>query len=205
MQDIDDALAYIRKNHAGKKVFILGHSVGACYTLWYAANHTDGVDGMILAAPAIESEEKYPLSFYLRILLALLFARKTMFDLSRTWPEDYKKSEEFRVLKEDSLTTSRLSARYMAGLRPLVGRALANASRTREPTLIIQGEADDEVLPSGAGTLLENLGATDKSLQTFADGDHYFYYSIFPSTTSQDDPAKRQHVAVVICNWLKSR
>ena len=55
LQDIDDFVVHVKKFHKGKKLYLLGHSLGGVYTIWYAANHPDMLDGLILAAPAVTS------------------------------------------------------------------------------------------------------------------------------------------------------
>lgn len=82
--------------------------------------------------------------------------------------------------------------------------AMQNASKIRKPTMLIQGEADDLDLPSGAKRLFENLAAEDKSLRTFADANHWFYDAISPQLTAKFSPEKRETVFSAIKDWLKT-
>ncbi|MGA2767227.1 MAG: alpha/beta hydrolase [Candidatus Bathyarchaeia archaeon] len=63
MQDLDEAVDFVRKGYQNQKVYMFGHSLGGCYTLWYAANHPDSLDGVMLAAPNIESGLRPPRRF----------------------------------------------------------------------------------------------------------------------------------------------
>lgn len=86
MQDLDEAVDFVRKGYQNQKVYMFGHSLGGCYTLWYAANHPDSLDGVMLAAPNIESGLRPPRRFLIELPFALLFAPKKTFDMYEAWP-----------------------------------------------------------------------------------------------------------------------
>ena len=205
LQDLDEAVTFIRRKHPEKKVFMFGHSLGCSYALWYAANHPDSLDGLILAAPPVQYATKAPASLIIRGVFFLLFSPKKKLYGHEAMPESYRKSEEYKLLSENPLNAHGESARYMIrGVGPLQNGVLKNASRSRTPTLIIQGGADIHVLPEGAEKLLEHLAAEDKTLKTFTDADHRFYHLIFPKSDFQDDPAKRKQVTDAVSDWIKS-
>jgi alpha-beta hydrolase superfamily lysophospholipase len=204
MQDLDEAVGFVRKTYQGQKVYMFGHSLGGCYTLWYAANHPDSLDGVILAAPAIESGLRPPRRFLIELPFMFLFAPKKTIDMCEAWPQSLKESEEGKMWRQDPSSTTRFSCRWLVGTKTLRDKVLQNASQIRKPTLIIQGEADDLDFPSGAKRLFESLAAEKKSLRTFPDGDHWFYQAIFPKVTAKHDPEKREQVFSTVNDWLKT-
>jgi len=205
LEDVNEAVDFVRKKHPGKKVYMFGHSIGACYALWYAANHPNSLDGIILAAPAIVLGSRMSGRDYLRFLFSLLFAPKRMYEPYKTLPQDQRESEETKIALQDPLGTTRFSMRWLSGSgRTLQYKALQNASRIEKPTLIIQGEEDKIALPTGAKRLFDSLAAEDKSIQTFPDADHYFYHALFLKATKKHDPAKRKSVTSVVRDWLKT-
>jgi alpha-beta hydrolase superfamily lysophospholipase len=205
LQDLNEAVAFIHQKYPEKHVFMLGHSLGCCYALWYAANHPDSLNGLVLAAPPIQYAKKASKILVIKGLLFLLFAPKKKLYANQTMPESLRKSEEYKLLNENPLNAHGQSARYIIRVvGPLQNGALKNASRTRTPTLIIQGEADTHVLPKGAKKLLECLATEDKTLKSFADADHRFYHLIFTKSKFQDDPAKRKQVTDAVSDWIKN-
>jgi len=94
LEDVKEVVDFVRKSHPGKKVYMFGHSLGGCYALWYAADHPDSLDGIILAAPAVVLGPKISRRDYIRFLFLLLFAPKTMYEPHKTLPPDERKSEE---------------------------------------------------------------------------------------------------------------
>jgi alpha-beta hydrolase superfamily lysophospholipase len=205
LQDIDEFVTFIHASHPTAQVFMLGHSLGCCYALWFAANHPGSLDGLVLAAPPIQYITKSPTLLIIKGLFFLLFAPKRKLYGDREMSEAYRMSEEFKLLDENPLNARGLSARYLiGGVGPLQKDALKFASRIGTPALILQGDADIHVLPAGAKKLLDRLASKDKTLKTFGDADHRFFHLIFPVYDFQDDPAKRQQVTDVLSEWIRS-
>ncbi len=215
LQDVAEVVEYVRKDHSGKKLFMFGHSMGGLHALWYVAKNPDPPDALIIAgssAAATPRDEKISvrsLAQFLRVAFSLLFARKTMFDMYKPGQAKvFEKSQEFRDHEEflinDPLSTGRFTWRYLASISALVRKATQNASKIRVPTLVIQGEADYMVSPAGTKKIFEKLASKDKSLQTFAGADHYFYHTIFPVVTSKYDLEKRKQVTNTISDWLRT-
>jgi alpha-beta hydrolase superfamily lysophospholipase len=206
LQDIDEAVDLVHKKSQSLKVYMLGHSLGGLYTLWYAATHPDALDGIILAAPAIESGLKPPpMGIDAGRPVMSAFAPETMIDMYEMWPESLKESDEGKLWRQDPLCTQKFSWRWLSGSMILRDKeALQNASKIKKPTMLIQGEADDLDLPIGARKLFENLAARDKSLRTFPDADHWFYHAIFPQSTAKYGREKREQVFLTIRDWLKT-
>lgn len=76
----------------------------------------------------------------------------------------------------------------------------------RAPVLILQGEVDVTVHPSGARQLYDKLQSSDKKLRFFADAGHWFYDALSPATPrGKYDPVKRGQVAAAINEWLAAK
>jgi alpha-beta hydrolase superfamily lysophospholipase len=209
LQDVDEAVNLIRKRHVNNRVYMFSHSLGGAYLLWYAANHPDSLDGVIIAAPTIKTaSNEFPFrsrTDLIKIPFMLLFAPKTLYDFYKDIPEDFKESEEGKIILQDPLDTGKFSWRWLSSVkRNLIDKALKNAARIEKPALIIQGEKDNSCLSSGAKQLYESLATKDKIIKIFHDADHYFYHSLFIKTTPKHKPAKRKQVTTVVKNWLNT-
>jgi alpha-beta hydrolase superfamily lysophospholipase len=125
-------------------------------------------------------------------------------DTYKNWSQDFKDSEEGKILLQDPLFTTKRSWRWLGGVkRTLSDKALKNASQTKTPALIILGEKDDIDIRNGAKQLLKSLATKDKSIPTFPDADHFFYHAIFLKATAKHDQAKRKQVTSAVKDWLK--
>jgi len=205
LQDVEEVVDFVRKKHPENKVYMFGYSLGVLYTLWYSANHPDSLDGIILAAPAINYlKANMPRRDRVKLPFTLIFAPRTLYDSYKNWSYDFKESEEGRIILQDPLYTTKRSWRWLGSVKRMSDKALQNASQTEKPTLIILGEKDDLYILKGAKQLLESLATKDKAIQTFPDADHLFYDAfLFGKTTAKHDPAKRKQVTSAVKDWLK--
>ncbi len=113
MQDLSEAVTFIHEKHQNKKVFLLGHSLGCCYALWYTANNQASLDGVVLAAPPIQYATKTPVGLVIKGLFLLLFAPKKVLRGDQEMPQAFKNSDEFKLLNENPLNAHGQSARYI--------------------------------------------------------------------------------------------
>lgn len=205
LRDMDASVNLIRGTNPGRKLFILGKSEGCIHALRYGADSGDSVDGLILAAPPIATDAaKLPMKLLLRMVFLILFSQKTMIDSTAYMSDKIKESDEWKVGSEDPLATQRFSVRFLKGVLSFRRTALKNAPLVRKPTLIIQGEADNIVEPTGAGTLLEALGAKDKSLKKFPDADHNFYDMLSSRLVPNNNSSQQAEVACTVIEWIRA-
>lgn len=204
MQDLDEVVNLVRKGSKNIKVYMLGHSLGGCYALWYAANYPDALDGLILVAPAVEVRPKIAKKDLARFSFLLFSAPETMIDTQVFLAESEKRIDEEIEFFDNSLQTSRFSVRWLMG----VGRNLMrektfeNSAKTKKSTIIVQGEADQDAFPTGAKRLYDSLAVENKVLKMFPDADHSLYNSILRIRPSEKNLEKREMVFKTIKDWL---
>lgn len=179
LQDLYEAITICRSRHC-RKFYVLGHSLGALYTLWIGANYPESSNGLILAAPAVEVKP--------RISEETRDKFRTLFDGA---PETM--IETRAVAPPDPLRTTQFSVRYLLGLSSaLMGENIfRNAAKLKKPTLIVHGEADIEAAPSGSKRLFEAITFEDKTLRLLPGVDHFLWGS-------------KEQVCSAIMDWLST-
>jgi acylglycerol lipase len=204
LHDLDEVVSLLRKGSKGIKVYMMGHSLGGCYALWYAANYPDALDGLILAAPAVEVKARIAKRDIVRLSFLFLSAPETMIDTKAFPTEDEEHSEQGLEFLDDSLRTTRFSVRWLRGIGGNLMREepLQNASKTKKPTIILQGEADQDAFPAGAVRLFNSLLVENKTLKMFPDADHSLYNSILRFRPSKINLENKEKVIKTIKNWL---
>jgi len=185
MQDLNEAVTLIRRNSQCWKLYVLGHSLGALYVLWYGAKYPASSDGLILAAPAVQVKPRLSQEILNKFPALLTNAPETMIDARNPIIQTSKVSP-------DPLRTTRFSVRYCCGMGSLLMRdnVFQNAANVKKPTLIIQGEADEEAFPSGAKRLFAALAVEDKTLRMLPGVDHFLWGS-------------KERVCAAIMDWLR--
>lgn len=205
LQDIDDFVVHLRRLYKGKKLYLLGHSLGGVYSIWYAANFSNSVDGLVLAAPAVASAISNPKN-RIKIFFANIFAPKKIHNPYASPDAKNRDPEEITIMVEDPLETWQLTVNYLSNVKKLLlENVLQNASLIQAPTLILQGNADTTVLSTGASRLYEKLTVTDKKLEFFADAGHWLYDALSPAPPrSKCDTAKREQFIATVKVWLRN-
>jgi len=204
LEDLVEAARAIRKEGAGLKLFLFGHSIGTTYVLAIAAHHPELVDGIILAAPPLRTGIAVPASDLLGIALGAKLSPRKRYDFFGRWPSSFRDGEKYRAVRDDSLCPKDYSVSWMYNVSTkLTGKMLQNASQVRMPSLVIHGAQDDVALPEGVREFYNRLAAGDKELRTFPDADHHLYDTVFVKPTAKFDAVKGEAMAAEINGWLE--
>jgi alpha-beta hydrolase superfamily lysophospholipase len=201
IQDIDEAVHTIRARSSYQKLFMLGHSLGGLYALWYGATYPQSVNALVLAAPAVENKPIMTPEQQMKFKLAVVSA-----------PETIVKTRKNLLVNASGELADYLpvaegfSVRYFLGLGSLLMRdkVFINASNDKKPTLILQGDADEEALPIGAKRLFDSIAAADKKLETIPGAKHSLYGTVLTFASAEDNPEKRDEVFSLISGWLQN-
>lgn len=161
---------------------MFGHSLGGVYAVWYAANHPAKVDGLVLAAPAVDC------------------------NLTGVYTNKDRDQQEIAIMQNDPFEAKVLSGSYLSNVeRVLKVTAFDNAHRVVVPTLILQGQTDVMVKASGIRQLYDALAIIDKTLLLFDDAGHWFYDALSPAPPrSKVDSAKRAQFIDAVVGWLRN-
>lgn len=204
LKDITEAVKNLRESNPEAKVFMLGHSIGTTFTLWFVANHPEMVDGMILESPPVKGNVRVSPLDLLKIALQANFTPRSRFDLQSRLPTSFQERRH-KIILEDPLCPKDYSVYWLFGVsRNLTGKMLEHGSRIQKPALVVYGELDDEALPEGVKQLFEKLAAKDKMIRSFADADHYLYDTALVKRTLTFDPGKAEQVVGVVGDWLRA-
>jgi len=203
LDNVEEAVEFVRKKHSGKKLYLFGHSIGCAYALWYAARNPEIIDGLILAAPPVKTGFKLPLGDTLKLILFPAFSPHTMYNLVDKWPQTFKESEEYKLITGDELSTKEFGLGFLLDVQTKLANNMAkNAAKIKKPVFIIHGEQDVIALPESSKLIIDKLGSEDKVLQTFQNADHWFYQSIIPKIGSKYDLEKKKTVSNSVNDWL---
>jgi alpha-beta hydrolase superfamily lysophospholipase len=203
-EDLEEMVAMVHKEQPGKQLFLFGHSLGCAFALWYAANHPDQIDGLIIAAPPLETGFKLPRLDTVKLALSPAYHHHSMYNLIDEWPQAFKVSEEYQLISNDKLCTKEFGLGYLFDVQTkLANKMPHNASKIEKPVLLMQGDSDMVALPQSSEIIREKLVAEDKTLHTFTGADHWFYQSIIPTMSAKYDAEKKRMVSAVAKDWLK--
>ena len=171
-----DLKAYVdsfRPQYPDKPLFVLGHSMGALISLAFTLRHQAEISGLIISGAPVNADANVsPLIVALGYALNRIVPKLPLLSLgdSSILSSD---PEVGRAFDADPLT-------YKGNMRVRLGVAIndtAKAVRERLPELqlpllIMHGEGDTMVNPSGSKLVYERASSADKTLRIYPDMYH---------------------------------
>lgn len=206
LRSIDLVVSEIRKKSS--KVFLLAHSMGSTFALWYAYQFQNSVDGMVLLSPyvripRIKRSDAEPDSIaFLYLLLGRILSPKRQVDIRKTLPGYVRigGSQYARMQSVDTVNFN-YSFRYMIDVVAQRNSRLAELSDIRAPVLILYGLYDKNVYPQVAESYFRLLKGNNKAIASL-DCNHWFFDAIFYSQSEEYSEADRMKFIKTITTWL---
>ncbi|MBF6591653.1 MAG: alpha/beta fold hydrolase [Ktedonobacterales bacterium] len=198
VEDIGEFVSAVRQWQPGSPLSLLGHSMGAVFALYVAAEDArsgrNQLASLLLLNPWIADTSKVGLGTQLRILFGGMRGSPTVYRLAGGSDAMTTNAEAARMLEADPHWVRAESAAflYQIGLR-MRGGALRQARDVRAPTLVLQAERDLAIVPAAARRCYETLGSREKDWKTYAGYAHDSEFEADRSALDDD-----------IAHWLLS-
>jgi acylglycerol lipase len=159
----------------GKKVFIVGHSMGGLITTAYLLDHQKELAGAVISAPSIKIGESIsPVMVFMGKILSSISPRAGLMALEAGGVS--RDPEVVKAYVNDPLVfTGKMTYRLGAEMIKAMKRVGAEMGKITLPLIIVQGSADKLVDPSGSKMLYENVKSADKTFKLY-DG---LYHEVF--------------------------
>lgn len=192
VNDLKDYVNSIRDDHDEATMFMLGHSMGGLITLAYTLRYPDGLAGIVVSASPVNLDTNAsPALVKLGNVLTKIIPKYPLVKLVplETLSRD---PDVVRAFEKDPLT-------YKGNMRVRTGTGFNDTAKwVRErlpelklPMLILYGEEDKLVNPSGSQLLHEKAASEDKTLKTYPE----LYHEIL------NEPERDTVIADIIA-WL---
>lgn len=171
---------HARQNHPGKKVFLLGHSLGSLVALKFALRYQNDLAGLILSGAAIKADEPVPgLLVSVGTFLAGVLPHLRLTPLATSFDVLSRDPQIVAAYKNDPLVDPK-------GVRARTGLAMIQGARElrgevgalRLPLLLMHGAADQIAPPVGTGYIHEQAASSDKTVQVYPEMRHEIFNEI---------------------------
>ena len=190
-EDIHRLNGIVRFEQPGQPLAIFGHSMGGLISLDYAQTYPNDAQVWVVQSPGLAAKVSAPLVFALRLVNLL----RPTYSMPRPGGGDISRDlEEVRRFAEDPLFVPVSTARWLVEILATQKRVMARAASTPSPLLMLQGSADNIVVPAATQTFFERVPAPDKTLLLY-DG---YYHEL------HNDIGKEKPLDDVV-EWLEDR
>lgn len=194
------------------KIFILAHSMGCTYALWYAHTFKRSIDGLILFAPYVrissikKRSEIEPSNIrFLYFLLRKMLTPKTRILATQELPNFLTVGgREIEQMLNDESLNFYYSYRYIVNVLALRNTNIKALSDAEVPLLILHGKKDRNVFSEVGVQFCNLVNSVDKKI-TVLDCDHWFDHCIFYSQDiDRYSDESRVKIINLVKNWLSS-
>ena len=206
---LDSLYEIIFKIKQYSKVYLLSHSIGCTYSLWYLQRYENTLDGLILLAPYVRvnikkrSDVEPNIAQFLYLLLRRIISPGLLVDVRSTLP-NYTKVGGYQIesMIKDKLLNFKYSLRYLVDVVALKNQNATNLSKIDIPVLILHGKKDRQVYPQVSEAFFKMIKSEKKSIQLF-DCDHWFFDVIFYEQTQNNSQESRNDFLKHLSDWLE--
>ena len=181
-------------NHPGKKVFLVGESMGALITFLLAAERPQLFSGLVCISPAFATRVKLALPEYLMISACVMTNRNKQFKLPFDSSMCTRDAHIKHKMDTDPLEYRHASAKLLVELMIAQVRARMAARKVTMPTLFLLA-GDDRIADSHtAAQVFGAVPAADKALVEFPGMYHSLSVELGRETVFEE-----------MLNWVEKR
>lgn len=176
-EDVRAFLTLIRKQEAGKPLFLFGHSLGGLIALNFALHEPAGLDGLIISAPGLDTSGLSPTMLRIAGVLSRVAPKISL--ATGLDPAGISRDEaEVKAYKIDPLVHGKGTPRLAVEGRAAIEWTLAHADELRLPFLLYYGTADRLVPPGNARRLFDRVSSEDKTLYEYEGSYHESHHDL---------------------------
>lgn len=194
IDDIKIFFDIIHRKYADRKIFLVGHSMGATIAVAYAVQHQRDLAGLIVSGVVLKLGSSIsPVLKPVAPLISKLFPKMGVTVLDATAISQDKAVVDAYV-NDPLVHRGKITARLGMELLKTVNRLPSQIPAINLPIIIMHGTEDRLSNPEGSQMLYDLVGSSDKTLKLYKG----FYHEIF------NEPGHLQVMADVEA-WLATR
>jgi len=169
---------YIRNRHPGKKIFILGESLGGLISMDFLNHYQDKISGAILISPAIGDKLNFSILKRICIFICSIFRPKTYFNANFNAEMLTRDPLMADKINKDPLEVRKFTAKFfISSLKTLI-YVNKDPSKITLPILMLLAGKDTMISSEAAAKYFGRTHSRDKTLKWYPEMYHALYTDI---------------------------
>lgn len=175
VESLNTLVDIAQKENPGKKVFLIGHSMGGAISVNYLLKYQDKLAGCFLSGAALSVGKVIgPVQQQILKWFSLVLPKTPLIKIEGEAVS--RNPEVVEAYENDPLVyRGKATARLLAEIVKGAKRGLARASEITLPMMILHGEDDRLATPDGSEALFDKISSRDKTLIIYPE----LYHEIF--------------------------
>lgn len=171
-QFVNDLKVYfdrVKAAQPGKKLFVLGHSMGGLISLAFAERYQNQFNGLIVSGAPVNADANVP-AFLITVGKVLNRVAPKLHLLETGKPGILSTDPEIDIAWANDPLTNKKPMRVRLGveINKMAGEVRAHLADLKLPILILHGADDQLVNPSGSQVAYEGVSSLDRTLKRYA-------------------------------------
>lgn len=192
--DIIELITLARHEHPGKKVFLVGESMGGLIAFIMASIVPSVCNGVVCVSPAFKGAMKFPLYTYIALTLSYLFYRSRKFRMPFA-SDMLTRDGAYRTALDSDMREHRYATPQMLANIIIQQRLAKKIAREITMPVLFQVAGRDRLVDTGVTrNIFDTLGSVDKTCIGYPE----MYHAL-----SID--RGRKNVFADMCAWVKAR
>ena len=175
LKDLDEFTRFAAQKEKGKKIFMVGHSMGGQVVLNYVGRYKTPLAGFVTSSANIQVAVRIPwVKRHMALNLARLLPRFNLInEIDPKWIS--RDPEVVQAYKRDPLVSKKITLRLITELLKNQRTILSLAPKVKIPGFLMHSGDDRICAKEGSEAFFKKMGSKDKTLKIY-DG---FYHELF--------------------------
>jgi alpha-beta hydrolase superfamily lysophospholipase len=190
--ELKSLVRFAKNKNPGKKIFVLGESMGGLITLDFSLHYQNEVDGIILISLAIKDKLPINMGNRIRIFFSSIFKPLNYFNAqfdASMFTRDPRMAER---INDDPLEVRNLTAKFFLSIFKTLIYVNMSAKKLKLPALFLLAGCDRMISAEAAEAYFKRIPSKDKELKWYPEMFHALYVD-----------KGRENVFEDILNWLE--
>jgi acylglycerol lipase len=194
LDDFGIFLKMIQKEQPGRKIFLLGHSMGASLSMAFAEKHKPDLAGLILSGSPLRSQPRIPTA-----VIGMLYPLAVFTPGAGLYKLDSSTLSRDKAIvngydNDPLVFRGKLACCLIISFMWTLHKTEAGLAEIQIPVLILHGTDDNLCSPDGSKVVMQKIGSKDKT--------HISYQGYYHEILNEPE---KERVQRDILDWLVKR